>query len=138
MIQILTTYSRRCFLSSMIGAPASLALGRAVSASNAELAFIFIGASWCPVCHHAAPVLAQIAEHLDMEVLAVSLDAKPISPFLDVIDGATHPLASNGTPIPRTLLWSARETTLIGHVTGFKSRTAYARGVKDLLTIGGF
>lgn len=134
----LINYNRRTLITSFIGCAATASLASKSTASTNDLAFVFIGASWCSVCHRAAPVLFEIVEYLDIHVMAVSLDAKPIAPFIDIIDGTNHPLAANGKPIPRTMLWSSVDNSILGQVDGFKSRSAYMRGVKDLLAMGGF
>lgn len=113
--------TRRSFivgtLAAMFGAPAF--------ATSDKTGFIFVGASWCPICHRAAPVLKRVSEQLEVPVLVASGDNRPISPFETFVDAREHELAKVIEKYPTTLLFSAQTQGLVGMIEGYKDPKRY-------------
>jgi len=113
--------TRRSF---MVGTIAALATTPTL-ASSAKAGFILVGASWCPVCHRAAPILKMVAEQLGVPVLVASGDNRPISPFATFVDASTHELARSVKMYPTTLLFSTETQGLVGMIEGYKEPKRY-------------
>ena len=91
---------------------------------------IFIGASWCPVCKDAAPVLAAMCEPAGIPVLVVSQDGRPIPPFPSITDGAAHPIASEVQALPTTLIFSQAKGDLTAQIVGYRNARHYAQSIQ--------
>ena len=107
-------------------------LARLISAPELTplpVGFIFVGASWCPVCKHAAPVLALFAERHQIPVLVASHDGRPIAPFRSVTDARTHPLSQNIATLPTTLVYAQASDQVIAQLVGYRDPTRFARSL---------
>ena len=126
---------RRAFLigSASSAIPANSAVAQYYRPIRPEIGFIFIGASWCPYCHQAAPHLKRLAEQSDIPVLVISMDDKAIPPFEEFIFDAKHPMIGANQQIPRTALWSSSDDALIGVFDGYKSPSHYVRNLRRLV-----
>ncbi len=113
--------TRRTFIA---GAVATLVGGPALANTN-KTGFILVGASWCPVCHRAAPILQMVALQLGVPVLVASGDNRPISPFETFVDARTHDLAKGVNVYPTTLLFSTETQGLVGMIEGYKDPKRY-------------
>lgn len=91
-----------------------------VAAEELGAGIIFVGASWCPVCHKAAPLLKAISDQLNVPVLVASGDAKPIAPFSEFVPAAGHPLAAEVREYPTVLIYSAAEQKIVATVVGYR------------------
>ena len=116
-----THFSRRQILTGLSG----LVLAAPACANATSTGIIFAGASWCPVCKKAAPVLAAISERFGVPVLVASADERPIPPFPNLVPLAGHPLARSVAAYPTTLIYNAKSDTVIGSIEGYKSPTWY-------------
>src|SRR6056300_298967 len=94
-----TRLNRRQVLTGLSG----LVLAPPLAAQVSVTGIIFAGASWCPVCKKAAPVLAAISERFGVPVLVASADERPIPPFPNLVPLAGHPLARSVAAYPTTL-----------------------------------
>lgn len=107
------------------------------AARNATpIGIIFLGASWCPYCKRAAPILAGISQRARVPVLVASFDDRPIDPFPDYVSAHGHPLASNVRVFPTTVVMQPRSHQLVGRFEGFKSARDYAIQLLTLLEQG--
>lgn len=113
--------NRRAFV---VGGLASLLSGPVFAQTN-KTGFIFVGASWCPICHRAAPFLDGVAQRLGVPVLVASADNKPISPFPNFVDASEHPIARQVTNYPTTLLYSSETQGLVGKIVGYRDPKRY-------------
>lgn len=52
--------------------------------------FVFFFASSCPYCHQFAPILRNLAAHLDAQIYPYSLDSKPIATFTNFLRPPTN------------------------------------------------
>lgn len=110
------------------------AIGRTASAQAVgfgDVAVIFVGASWCPYCKRAAPVLAAIMEPAGIPVLVASHDGRPILPFAQVEDARTHPIASSILRLPTTLIYSGSADAVVAHIEGYGTARRYAARVSS-------
>lgn len=116
-----TNMTRRGFIMGTVTAlVATPALATAPKAG-----FILVGASWCPVCHRAAPILKMVAEQLGVPVLVASGDNRPISPFETFVDAREHELARVIEKYPTTLLFSTQTQGLVGMIEGYREPKRY-------------
>lgn len=114
--------NRRWFL--QIGVSAFFA--RHLSAQELSRAgVIFVGASWCPVCKLAAPMLASFGQQHGLEVLVASTDGRPIVPFEDFVDSKDHPIASKVISLPTTLIYSSEARGIVYAFEGYKNPRWY-------------
>ena len=121
-------FSRRAFL---IGAASGLAAP--AFATENEIGFILVGASWCPVCKVAAPMLAVLAENSGIPVLVASQDSRPIPPFANFTPIADHPLVASVERYPTTFVFSSKAGTLVGGVEGYRNPTWYVSNLKAVI-----
>ena len=91
-----------------------------------DVAVIFVGASWCPHCKQAAPVLAAILEPVGVPVLVASHDGRPILPFERMEDARTHPIASGIVRLPTTLVYSRVSDSVVAQIEGYGGARRYA------------
>ncbi len=119
---------RRSFI---LAAIASLSPCPSFAARNpyGSVGVILIGASWCPVCKSAAPVLAALTEPAGIPVLVASHDGRPIAPFPTMVDAANHPLSAGVDALPTTLIYSKERDTIIAQIVGYKNARHYAQSV---------
>jgi thiol-disulfide isomerase/thioredoxin len=107
-----------------------------VSAQEVDLgstALILVGASWCPICKQAAPVLALLAERRGLPVLVATEDARPIPPFPSFVPLEGHPIAGAITNYPTTLVFSSRTQTIVGALEGYRDPAHYVGQLNGLL-----
>lgn len=127
---------RRRFLQ-MGGGLCATMLGAEAVAQTQRTGIILIGASWCSVCKHAAPMLAQYAETYGLPVLVASADLKPIAPFPAYVDPVGHPLARGIDRFPTTLVFSAsaerNPSGIVGSFEGYGSAGAYLNRLDRLV-----
>lgn len=109
----------------VLAPPSLLAQG-----ADPGVAVIFIGASWCAFCKSAAPVLAAIVQPAGIPVLVASHDGRPIPPFPDVTDARTHPIASQITEFPTTLIYSQAAGDITARIAGYRNARHYAQLVR--------
>ena len=91
-----------------------------------DVAVIFVGASWCPHCKQAAPVLAAIMEPAGVPVLVASHDGRPIAPFPFVEDARLHPIAGQILRLPTTLIYNRVADTVVAQIEGYGGARRYA------------
>lgn len=106
------------------------------SAQTADLgntALILVGASWCPVCKQAAPILALLAERRGLPVLVATADARPIAPFPSFVPLAGHPIAGAIERFPTTLVFSSVSQSLVGAFEGYRDPAHYVSRITGLL-----
>jgi len=129
--------TRRSLLTSL---PASAIASSLWAANDLPIGFIFVGASWCPHCKRAAPVLAAIAQNHALPVIVASHDQRPIPPFADVVDATTHPLSAAHLRLPTTLIYSQPHDDVLFQVVGYGTARKYAAritsGVGQVLRFG--
>jgi len=94
-----------------------------------DVAVIFVGASWCPHCKKAAPVLAAVLQPVGVPVLVASHDARPILPFASAQDARSHPIASQIVALPTTLIYSRVADTVVAQIEGYGGAQRYATRV---------
>ena len=124
-----TPLNRRQFL---LGPPALLIAGRAMAQVTAT-GIIFAGASWCPVCKKAAPILAALSERLGIPVIVASADERPIAPFAHAVPLAGHPIASAVTAFPTTFIYNAKHDAVIGSIEGYRDSTWYLAALRSFI-----
>lgn len=105
-------------------------------AQGLDLGVVFMGASWCPHCHAAAPILAGLARNSGVGVLVGSFDGRPIEPFPDFVDASTHPLGKEVRAFPTTVIVQPRRDVIVGGFEGFGGARRYAERVITLLRKG--
>lgn len=116
-------FNRREVLAAGAGA---VLLPRAVQArGQLAVGFIFIGASWCPWCKAAAPIVYDLAAEEQLPTLVVSKDAKPIPPFVDFVEAAGHPVADAIEAIPALLVYAPAGDSIIARIDGFQDGGRY-------------
>ena len=120
--------NRRQFLSLSLSLASSPSL--LLATENAGAGVIFIGASWCAFCKRAAPVLAAMTQPVGIPVLVASHDARPIPPFGEVTDARSHPIASQISEFPTTLIYSQAAGEITGQITGYRNARHYAQSVR--------
>ena len=120
-----THFNRRQILTAL----PSLALAGSGYAQTPGTGLIFAGASWCPVCKKAAPILAAFAERHSLPVLVASADARPIPPFPDIVPLNHHPMGETVSVYPTTLIYHATQDAVIGSVEGYRNATWYLSAI---------
>lgn len=129
---------RRAFIGAaagLIGGVPSPLLAEFYAPKRRDIGFIFIGASWCPYCHKAAPYLHRLAANDGIPVLVVSIDGRPIPPFTEFVHDPDHPLVGDSPRLPTTMLWDAQTDAVIGKFDGFKKASRYVSNLKRLVTL---
>lgn len=125
-------HSRRSVLTLALST-VTLAAGPALARSHPQIALIFVGASWCPVCHAAAAVLAPAAERSDLDILVASHDGKPIAPWPAFVDARGHPLTSGVKALPTLLFVDLKEGMIVARIEGFAGPGPYLSRVRATL-----
>ena len=120
-----TRFNRRQIL---LGLP-SLALAGSAVARAPTTGIIFAGASWCPACKQAAPVLAAFAERHGLPVIVASADERPIPPFPEIVPLNHHPMGESVSVYPTTLIYNAARDAVIGSVEGYRNSTWYLSAI---------
>lgn len=90
-------------------------------------AVIFVGASWCPVCKTAAPMLALFCQTNAIPVLVASHDGRPIPPFETFELANSNPLTAPISALPTTLVYSNREDRIVSAIEGYRNGPWYMR-----------
>lgn len=102
----------------LAGLSATLILpARNAAASNTRLGLIFVAQSTCPYCRSLAPVLSQVGDTGQADVMLASMDRRPLPPFVRFEDGITHPLTQGFKTVPQVLVYNGR-LDQITHVVG--------------------
>jgi thiol-disulfide isomerase/thioredoxin len=114
----------------------TLALPLSAQAEGLDLGVVFMGASWCPHCHAAAPILAALAHNSGVGVLVGSFDGRPIEPFSEFVDASSHPLGKNVRAFPTTVVIQPRRDVVVGGFEGFGGARRYAERLIALLREG--
>ncbi|AVX06018.1 hypothetical protein MXMO3_03515 (plasmid) [Maritalea myrionectae] len=125
-----TLLNRRQFLVGGISA----AMVGPTQAMAPKTGFILIGASWCPVCHRAAPVLAMFAQNLGAPVLVASADSRPIAPFEKFVPAQDHPIASAVNAYPTTLVFSGNSNHIVSSIEGYRNPKFYMKKLLDAVS----
>lgn len=94
---------------------------------------IFAGASWCPVCKKAAPILAAISERFEVPVVVASADERPIPPFAGVVPLFGHPIAKTVSAYPTTFIYNANQDAVIGSIEGYRDPTWYLAALRSFI-----
>lgn len=126
---------RRLFLTGSLLATLTLPGHSALAATpdHPRIALIFVGASWCPVCHAAAAVLAPMAVRSGIDVLVASQDGKPIAPWPACVDARGHRLAASVTAIPTLLFVDLVAGRAIAELPGFSDPRQYIGSIRRIL-----
>ena len=93
---------------------------------------IFVGASWCPVCKQAAPMLNVFAQRHRIPVIVASHDGRPIEPFRQFVDGRSHPLAAPVRALPTTFVYSSLIDGVVGGFEGYRNPQWFLGQLLDL------
>lgn len=112
----------------LLGIGAGLLSAPSLARAQAEtqsVALIMVGASWCPVCKQAAPMLAVFAERYGVPVMVVSHDDKPIAPFETYVPANQHPIAGAIERFPTTLIYSNYVDQLVVSIEGYRNPRWY-------------
>lgn len=111
----------------IIGAGAALSMPSLALAQDkaTSVALIMVGASWCPVCKQAAPMLAVFAERFGVPVLLASADERPIAPFETYVPLAGHPIAGAIARFPTTVIYSNHVNQLVASIEGYRNARWY-------------
>lgn len=111
----------------VLAAGAGAVLLPKVAQARGQLAvgFIFIGASWCPWCKAAAPIVYDLAAEERLPTLVVSKDARPIPPFSEFVEAAGHPVADAIEAIPALLVYAPATDSIIARIDGFQDGGRY-------------
>lgn len=125
--------TRRSFIALTLPLLPIVQPGRAFAALHPRIALIFVGASWCPVCHAAAAVLAPASDRSDLDVLVASQDGKPISPWPDFVDARGHPLTADVKALPTLLFVDLASSEIIARIEGFGTPGSYLTRVRATL-----
>ena len=125
--------TRRTLLLSSIAIPVFLLAGIASAEDHPRIGLIFVGASWCPVCHAAAAVLAPAAERSGLDILVASQDGKAIKPWPAFVDARGNPITASIHAIPVLLFIDLAEGKVVGHIEGFQSPGQYLGAVRATL-----
>ena len=105
----------------------------AKAGEHPRIALIFVGASWCPVCHGAAAALAPAAARSDLEILVASQDGKPIPPWTDFVDARGNPLTAEVKALPTLLFVDLARGEVFSRLEGFQSPGQYLGSVRQTL-----
>lgn len=127
------TLTRRTLLLTSIAIPAFLSAGSALAEGHPRIGLIFVGASWCPVCHAAAAVLAPAAVRSGIDILVASQDGKPIQPWTAFVDARGNPITAAIHAIPVLLFVDLAEGKVVGQIAGFQSPGQYLGAVRSTL-----
>lgn len=121
----MTGVSRRKALFALGGVAAALLPASLCAAVGGPLGVTFIGASWCPYCHGAATVLKAFEEAGEIELLAISMDGRPIGVIADpqVDQGEAAALGVSGVPV--TVLFDPVSARPAHIIRGFKGYRAF-------------
>ena len=125
--------TRRNLLLSSVTLPALFLAGAALAEDHPRIGLIFVGASWCPVCHAAAAVLAPAAERSGIDILVASQDGKAIKPWSAFVDARGNPITASIHAIPVLLFVDLAEGKVVGHIDGFQSPGQYLGAVRATL-----
>lgn len=123
--------NRRSFMTSAVvaaGLPAALQ-----AQEHPRIGLIFIGASWCAVCHAAASILAPAAEQSGLEILVASQDGKAIEPWTSFVDARGNPLTAEVKSIPTLLFVDLAEGKVISRFEGFPGAPQYLGMIRNTL-----
>lgn len=124
-----TRFNRRQVLLSLSGLiDAGTATARVPSTG-----IIFAGASWCPVCKQAAPILAVFSARHGLPVLVASADERPIPPFETLVPLGGHPIAGSVAVYPTTFIYNGTSDALIGRIEGYRDPTWYMGTLANLV-----
>lgn len=123
--------TRRVFL-----ATGASALTAPVVAKANDFGLIFVGASWCPICVQAAPVLLSwLQDKPHIPLLVASGDDQPLPFFAETIAASSHPIARQVRGFPTTLGYSNRTGGLTGQIEGFRSVAGYVNALDQLQSL---
>lgn len=111
----------------------SLVLAHPARAEATSTGIIFAGASWCPVCKKAAPVLAALSERFGVPVIVASADERPIAPFPNLVPLVGHPLAEAVGAYPTTFIYNSNHDAVIGSIEGYRNPSWYLGAVTALV-----
>lgn len=125
--------TRRTLLLSATALPALIIAGTALAEEHPRIGLIFVGASWCPVCHAAAAVLAPAAERSGIDILVASQDGKAIKPWPAFVDARGNPITASIHAIPVLLFVDLAQGKVVGHIEGFQSPGQYLGAVRATL-----
>lgn len=103
------------------------------AAAHPRIALIFVGASWCPVCHSAAAVLGPAAARSGLEILVASQDGKPIAPWSDFVDARASSLTATVKAIPTLLFVDLARGEVFARIEGFQSPGQYLGTIRQTL-----
>lgn len=107
------------------------------SAAVEDIGLVFVGASWCPVCKQAAPVLALFAEQSGLPILVASQDNRPIAPFLHAIPAADHPIARAVRQVPTLLIYDRRKDAIVDQIVGYRTARLYLAQILKSVQVAG-
>lgn len=99
-----------------------------------DVGLIFVGASWCPQCHMAAPLVRIAALNNDLPLLVASADDKAIPPFEHFAPASTHPIARQVKAYPSLLIWSSAENRIVARVDGIRTPRRYIARLNTTFT----
>lgn len=105
----------------------------ALARGQLAVGFIFIGASWCPWCKAASPIIYDLAAEERLPTLVVSKDARPIPPFSDFVEAAGHPVADAIEAIPALLVYAPVGDSIIARIDGFQDGGRYRARISATL-----
>lgn len=109
----------------------------AAAGSRPPIGLIFVGASWCPVCHQAAAALAPAAARSGLDILVASQDGKAIAPWEHFVDGRANWITAGITEIPTLLFIDTARGEIVGALKGFQSPGQYLGTVRETLRQAG-
>lgn len=125
--------SRRTLLGALSSVLFPAFASDAKAGEHPKIALIFVGASWCPVCHGAAAALAPAAARSELEVLVASQDGKPIPPWTDFVDARGNPLTAEVKALPTLLFVDLTRGEVFSRLEGFQSLGQYLGSVRQTL-----
>ena len=123
--------NRRSFMTSALvaaGLPAALQ-----AQEHPRIGLIFVGASWCAVCHAAASILAPAADKSGLDILVASQDGKAIAPWPNFVDARGNPLTAEVKSIPTLLFVDLAEGKIISRFEGFPGAPQYLGMIRNTL-----
>lgn len=77
-------------------------------------------------------MLNVFAQRHSIPVLVASHDGRPIEPFLDFVDGTSHPIAASVRAFPTTYVYSALTDEVVGGFEGYRSPQWFFGQLLDL------
>lgn len=125
--------TRRSVLLCSIALPTLSLSSTAWAEDRPRIGLIFVGASWCPVCHAAAAVLAPAAKRSGIDILVASQDGKAIKPWLAFVDARGNPITASIRAIPVLLFIDLAEGKVVGQIEGFQSPGQYLGTIRTTL-----